>query len=162
MDNTMKHEKYYMGIAKLASDNSYDRREKVGACIVTKHNITLSGWNGTPEGFDNECQNEHIEKVFVGGGRIDPFENVVKLVTKPEVIHAEMNAISKAAREGVALDGSVLFCTLSPCIECAKMIIQSGIKEVVFLKNYRDSGGIDLLKKANIIVRKYDDSDRIS
>lgn len=160
----MKHTNYYMAVAEAAANNSHAERKKVGACLVTKNQVILSGWNGMPAGMDNTCEevDQHMFTMYacftddsactIKGS---PVREVISYKTRREVIHAEMNAISKAAREGVSTLGSTLFVTLSPCVECAKMLVASGVKEVVYKENYRDTSGIDFLKKCNVVVTQY-------
>ena len=121
----------YLRMARIWAENSYCKRRQVGALVVKDKMIISDGYNGTPSGFENVCEDENN-------------------VTKPYVLHAEANAITKMARSGNNSDGSTLYVTASPCIECAKLIIQAGIKRVVYGEKYRLSDGIDLLKRANI------------
>lgn len=122
-----KLDKVYLNIAKEISSLSYCKRSKVGAVIVKDDNIISFGYNGTPAGVDNCCEREDV--------------------TVAEVIHAEMNAILKAAKSGYSVDNSTLYLTLSPCVDCAKLILQSGIKRVLYLEAYRKTDGVDFLKK---------------
>ena len=124
-------------MAGIWSENSYCQRRKVGALIVKDKMIISDGYNGTPSGFENICEDEHG-------------------VTKPYVLHAEANAITKIARSNNNADGATLYVTDSPCIECSKLIIQAGIKRVVYAREYRLSDGIDLLKRAGIEVERMD------
>ncbi len=121
----------YMRMAKIWAENSYCQRRKVGALIVKNNMIISDGYNGTPSGFENVCEDE------------DGF-------TKPYVLHAEANAITKIARSNNNSDGATLYVTASPCIECAKLIVQAGIKRVVYAEKYRLTDGIDLLERAGI------------
>lgn len=121
----------YLRMATIWAENSYCNRRKVGAIIVKDRMIISDGYNGTPSGFENICEDDNN-------------------TTKPYVLHAEANAITKVARSNNSSDGSTLYVTASPCLECAKLIIQSGIKRVVFNELYRITDGIDLLKRANI------------
>ena len=121
----------YLRMARIWAENSYCVRRKVGALVVKDKMVISDGYNGTPSGFENVCEDENN-------------------VTKPYVLHAEANAITKLARSGNNSDGSTLYVTASPCIECAKLIIQAGIKRVVYGEKYRLSDGIDLLKRAKI------------
>ena len=121
----------YMRMANIWAENSYCERRKVGALIVKDKMIISDGYNGTPSGFENVCENE------------DGF-------TKPYVLHAEANAITKIARSNNNSNGATMDVTASPCIECAKLIIQSGIKRVVYGEKYRLTDGIDLLERAGI------------
>lgn len=123
----------YLRMAQIWSENSYCSRRKVGALVVKDKMIISDGYNGTPSGFENVCEDENN-------------------VTKPYVLHAEANAITKIARSGNNSEGSTLYVTDSPCIECSKLIIQSGIKRVVYGREYRLTDGIDLLKRAGIEV----------
>lgn len=121
----------YIRMARIWGENSYCKRRRVGALIVKEKMIISDGYNGTPSGFENVCEDE--------SGR-----------TKPYVLHAEANAITKVARSNNSSDGATLYVTCSPCIECAKLIIQSGIKRVVFSELYHNSDGIDLLSRNGI------------
>ncbi|MDY6206499.1 MAG: dCMP deaminase family protein [Prevotella sp.] len=123
----------YLRMARVWAENSYCVRRKVGALVVKDKMIISDGYNGTPSGFENVCE--------------DPND-----VTKPYVLHAEANAITKLARSSNNSDGSTLYVTASPCIECAKLIIQAGIKRVVYGERYRLEDGIELLKRAKIEV----------
>jgi len=123
----------YLRMAKIWSENSYCERRKVGALIVKDKMIISDGYNGTPSGFENICEDDTNK-------------------TKSYVLHAEANAITKIAASNNSSNGSTLYVTDSPCLECAKLIIQSGIKRVVFSKKYRLEDGINLLKRAGIIV----------
>jgi len=121
----------YLEMARIWAKNSYCKRRQVGALIVKDRMIISDGYNGTPEGFENVCEDENNQ-------------------TKPYVLHAEANAISKVAKSNNSSDGATLYITASPCLECAKLIIQSGIRRVVFCDNYRTEDGIELLKRAGI------------
>jgi dCMP deaminase len=123
----------YLRMARIWAENSYCTRRKVG-CIVVKDKMIISdGYNGTPSGFENVCEDENN-------------------VTKPYVLHAEANAITKLARSSNNSDSATLYVTASPCIECAKLIIQAGIKRVVYGENYRIKDGIELLQRAGVDV----------
>ena len=141
MDRTeekqVKLDKRYLRMAAIWAENSYCQRRKVVALIVKNKMIISDGYNGTPSGFENICEDENN-------------------VTKPYVLHAEANAITKIARSNNSSDGATLYITDSPCIECAKLIIQSGIKRVVYSKKYRLDDGLNLLRKANIEVEYID------
>lgn len=121
----------YLRMARIWAENSYCQRRKVGALVVKDKMIISDGYNGTPSGFENVCEDAYN-------------------VTKPYVLHAEANAITKLARSNNNSDGSTLYITDSPCIECAKLIIQAGIKRVVFAQKYRLVDGLELLQRANI------------
>ena len=126
-------DKRYIRMADIWAENSYCTRRQVGALIVKNQRIISDGYNGTPSGFENICEDENN-------------------VTKPYVLHAEANAITKIARSNNSSDGATLYVTASPCIECAKLIIQSGIKRVVYSEKYRLEDGLELLKRAGIEV----------
>jgi len=120
-------------MARIWAQNSYCKRRRVGAIIVKDRMIISDGYNGTPEGFENICEDENE-------------------VTKPYVLHAEANAITKVAKSNNSSDGSTLYVTTSPCMECAKLIIQSGIKRVVFADLYEKNEGLGLLARAKIEI----------
>lgn len=136
---------FYFKVASDAADLSHARRLKVGAVIVKGDSILSYGYNGTPDGFDNNCE-EEFDDGFGG----------IKLHTKPEVIHAEINAIAKAAKQGYSCQDAALFITHSPCIECAKLICQSGISVVYYSLSYRSTDGLELLTKKGIETIRYD------
>ena len=123
----------YLRMARIWAENSYCERRKVGALVVKDKMIISDGYNGTPSGFENICEDDGN-------------------VTKPYVLHAEANAITKLARSHNNSDGATLYVTASPCLECSKLIIQSGIKRVVYGEAYRLNDGIELLRRANIEV----------
>ena len=133
--------KRYIRMASIWSENSYCQRRKVGALIVKDKMIISDGYNGTPSGFENVCEDDNN-------------------VTKPYVLHAEANAITKIARSNNSSDGATMYVTASPCIECAKLIIQAGIKRVVYSEHYRLEDGIELLKRAGIEVVFVDTSEK--
>lgn len=141
-DNKKQHDLdlRYLRMAMIWSENSYCKRRQVGALIVKDKMIISDGYNGTPSGFENMCEDENG-------------------VTKPYVLHAEANAITKIARSGNNSEGSTLYVTDAPCIECSKLIIQSGIKRVVYSRQYRLDDGIKLLQRAGIEVLSVDTSD---
>lgn len=123
----------YLRMALIWAENSYCERRKVGALVVKNKMIISDGYNGTPSGFENVCEDENNR-------------------TFPYVLHAEANAITKVARSNNSSDGATLYVTASPCIECAKLIIQAGIKRVVYSEEYRLTDGIDLLKAAGVQI----------
>ena len=137
-DKQHKLDERYLRMAKIWAENSYCVRRQVGALVVKDKMIISDGYNGTPSGFENICEDENN-------------------VTKPYVLHAEANAISKVAKSGNSSEGSTLYVTASPCLECSKLIIQAGIKRVVYRDEYRLTDGIDLLKRAGIEVEKIDE-----
>lgn len=137
----------YMGTAMLHALLSKATRAQVGAVLVTRQGATLTGFNGTPTGRPNDC--EMLVKTNL------PYLFEDTLVTKPEVIHAELNCIMKAAREGISCIDSTVYVTLSPCIQCSAMLVQAGVKRVVYLDQYRDLAGIELLKDCGIIVEQH-------
>lgn len=126
-------DKRYMRMALIWSENSYCKRRQVGALLVKDKMIISDGYNGTPSGFENVCEDENN-------------------VTKPYVLHAEANAITKVARSNNSSEGATLYVTSSPCIECAKLIIQAGISRVVYADSYRLREGSELLKRAQIEI----------
>ena len=132
-DKQKKLDDRYLRMARIWAENSYCQRRQVGALVVKDKMIISDGYNGTPSGFENVCEDD------TG-------------TTKPYVLHAEANAITKLARSSNNSDGATIYITASPCIECAKLIIQAGIKRVVYGEKYRLSDGIDLLKRANIEI----------
>lgn len=127
----------YLRMARIWAENSYCQRRQVGALIVKDKSIISDGYNGTPSGFENVCEDEDFK-------------------TKPYVLHAEANAITKVAKSSNSSDGATLYVTAAPCIECAKLIIQSGIRRVVYCDPYRVSDGEDLLIRAGITVHCID------
>lgn len=127
----------YLEMARIWATNSYCKRRQVGALIVKDRMIISDGYNGTPSGFENECEDENDH-------------------TKPYVLHAEANAITKVAKSNNSSEGATLYITASPCLECAKLIIQAGIIRVVFSENYRIMDGIELLERANIEIVQID------
>lgn len=141
----------YMRIAHVVASNSYCKKSKVGAIIVKNNSIISIGYNGTPSGFDNCC--EEVRTVTEGTNEFDFYE-VDRLVTKSEVLHAETNAILKCARDTVSTEGATLYTTVSPCIECAKIIYQAGIATVYYDEEYRDLSGVEFLHKGGVDVIK--------
>lgn len=130
----------YLKMADIWAQNSYCNRRKVGALLVKDKMIISDGYNGTPSGFENECEDENNK-------------------TKSYVLHAEANAITKVAKSGNSSLGATLYVTSSPCLECSKLIIQAGISRVVFTENYRLEDGINLLKRAKIEVEQIEPGD---
>ena len=131
-----KFDHNYLEMAAIWAQNSYCKRRKVGALLVKDRMIISDGYNGTPSGFENICEEDGV--------------------TKPYVLHAEANAITKVAKSGNSSEGATLYVTASPCLECSKLIIQSGIKRVVYRDEYRLTDGIDLLRRAGIEVERVD------
>jgi dCMP deaminase len=132
-DKQLKLDMRYLKMARVWAENSYCVRRQVGALVVKDKMIISDGYNGTPSGFENVCEDKNN-------------------VTKPYVLHAEANAITKLARSSNNSDGATIYITASPCIECAKLIIQAGIRRVVYGEQYRLTDGIDLLRRAGIEV----------
>ena len=130
-----KFDRRYLEMATVWARNSYCKRRQVGAILVKDRMIISDGYNGTPSGFENQCEDANG-------------------VTKPYVLHAEANAITKVAKSGNNSAGATLYITDSPCMECAKLIIQSGIRRVVYGDEYRLTDGIDLLRRAGVDVEK--------
>ncbi|MDO4823007.1 MAG: dCMP deaminase family protein [Bacteroidales bacterium] len=127
-----KLDERYLRMARIWAENSYCQRRQVGALVVKDNRIISDGYNGTPSGFENVCEENNV--------------------TKPYVLHAEANAITKLARSHNSSDGATMYITASPCIECAKLIIQSGVKRVIYGEKYRLDEGINLLERAGIEV----------
>lgn len=125
----------YLKMAMIWAQNSYCKRRQVGALLVKEKMIISDGYNGTPSGFENICEDADDR-------------------TKPYVLHAEANAITKVAKSGNSSEGATMYVTSSPCLECSKLIIQAGIKRVVFTESYRLDDGINLLKRAGIEVKQ--------
>ncbi len=142
----MQHDKQhqldlrYLRMARIWSENSYCKRLQVGAIVVKNQMIISDGFNGTPSGFENVCEDNDV--------------------TKPYVLHAEANAITKLARSHNSSDGATLYVTASPCLECSKLIIQSGIRRVIYSDQYRLQDGIDLLRRAGIEVVQMNDREK--
>ena len=131
MDKQILLDRRYLRMAAIWAENSYCERRKVGAILVRDQMIISDGYNGTPAGFENVCEDDNGS-------------------TKPYVLHAEANAITKVARSNNSSEGSTLYVTASPCLECAKLIIQAGVRRVVFNDLYRLTDGIDLLRRAGV------------
>ncbi|HKL96223.1 MAG TPA: dCMP deaminase family protein [Paludibacteraceae bacterium] len=138
MEKQLLLDRRYMRMARIWAENSYCKRRQVGALLVKDQMIISDGFNGTPSGFENNCEDENN-------------------MSKPYVLHAEANAITKVARSSNSSQGATLYVTASPCIECAKLIIQSGIKRVVYGEDYRIMDGLNLLKRAGIEVLLIED-----
>ena len=136
-DKQTKFDRSYLEMAAVWAKNSYCTRRQVGAILVKDRMIISDGYNGTPSGFENVCEDENG-------------------VTKPYVLHAEANAITKVAKSSNSSLGATLYVTASPCMECAKLIIQAGISRVVYLEEYRITDGVDLLRRAGIQVEKFE------
>ena len=132
----------YLRMARIWAENSYCKRRQVGALVVKEKMIISDGYNGTPSGFENVCEENDV--------------------TKPYVLHAEANAITKLARSSNNSEGSTLYVTASPCIECATLIIQAGIKRVVYAEKYRLNDGIQLLERAGIKVEYLNPDENIT
>lgn len=132
-----KFDHSYLEMAAIWAHNSYCKRRQVGALLVKDKMIISDGYNGTPSGFENVCEDSSG-------------------ATKPYVLHAEANAITKVAKSGNSSQGATLYVTASPCVECAKLIIQAGIKRVVYKDEYRLTDGIDLLRRAGIETERVD------
>jgi dCMP deaminase len=164
---------YFMGIADLTSKLSYAKRLHVGAVIVKGNQIIGTGYNGMPTGWENNCEYKDFMRSDAGGW-LDPVEIEERwpfqeedldpdlgyakrfaLKTKPEVLHAESNAIAKVSRSTESSEGATLFCTHAPCIDCAKLIYQAGISTVYYRDQYRDDSGLKFLSQGNVNVHQY-------
>jgi dCMP deaminase len=135
LEKQLKLDERYLRMAMIWSENSYCERRQVGALLVKDKMIISDGYNGTPSGFENVCED-------------------VNNKTKPYVLHAEANAITKVAKSNNSSEGATLYVTSSPCLECSKLIIQAGIKRVVFSEAYHMNDGVELLERARIVVVK--------
>ncbi len=134
MDNKQRQfDKSYLDMAEIWAKNSYCKRRQVGALMVKDRMIISDGYNGTPVGFENVCEDENGK-------------------TKPYVLHAEANAITKVAKSGNSSSGATMYVTTAPCLECSKLIIQAGIKRLVYRDHYRVTDGIDLLNRAGVEI----------
>ena len=139
---------YYMKVAELTSTLSYAKRLQVGSVIVKGNKILATGYNGMPSGWDNECETVEV---------VELDEKFVKrLVTKQEVLHSETNAIAKVSASTESSEGATMFCTHAPCINCAKLIYQSGINNLYYRDTYRDTSGIEFLESSGVLVTKYE------
>jgi dCMP deaminase len=170
---------YYMDVAERTGKLSYAIRRQVGAVIVKDNRILSYGYNGMPTGWDNQCEYKDYMSSDAGGwlnpdeieerwplqgwremvaesGEVYGYNARYRLVTKDEVLHAESNAIAKVSGSTESSEDATLFVTTAPCIHCAKMIFQSGIKSVYYRDSYRDSAGIDFLTKGGVNVIHYD------
>jgi dCMP deaminase len=165
MNKQERLDKRYLRMARIWAENSYAVRRQVGCLIVKDKAIISDGYNGTPSGFENICENVECSSQWIHGcvktaTSIEEVKSVEhckdctrsKLVTKPYVLHAEANAISKLARSSNNSDGATLYVTDEPCLECSKMIIQAGIRRVVFWRDYHTHAGTELLNRAGIEV----------
>lgn len=137
-----RYDETMLATAKLFGELSYSEKKKVGAVIAKDGRILATGYNGTVSGFDNTCET------------YDFLED--KLVTSPYVIHAEQNALMFCAKNGIPTDGTTMYITLSPCATCAKLLVQAGIKRVIFLEYYKDLGGLDFLRLAGVDLLYWD------
>jgi dCMP deaminase len=138
---------YYMKVAQLTSTLSYAKRLQVGSVIVKGNKILATGYNGMPSGWDNTCETTEI---------VELDEKFMKqLVTKQEVLHSETNAIAKVSASTESSEGATMFCTHAPCINCAKLIYQSGINSLYYRDTYRDTAGITFLESSGVSVIKY-------
>lgn len=135
---TTKYDKSYLKMAEVWATNSYAKRKQVGCLIVKDRTIIADGYNGTPKGFDNACEDQEGETFWF-------------------VIHAEANAITKLAKTNQSGEGATIYTTLSPCKECSKLILQTGITRVVYKVEHSDKDGLNLLKQAGVLVEMYDD-----
>jgi dCMP deaminase len=139
----------HLDVAQRYSQLSKARRLKVGAVVVKNDRIISIGYNGTPPGWDNNCEDE-FDFLYDGDGKV--VDRLLK--TKPEVLHAEENAIGKLARSHESGDGATMFLTHAPCAQCAKLILVSGIRQVFYRDTYRDDSGVQFLVKGGIDVQQ--------
>lgn len=153
---------YYMKIADITANLSYATRLKVGAVIVKNNQIIGTGYNGTPAGWDNNCEDVHHtydeRETFADKAAWTYNENnkqYSRLKTKPEVLHAEMNSLMKVTKSTESSEGATMFCTHAPCIDCAKAIYQSGIKTLFYKEEYRSDEGLKFLSRGEVDVHRY-------
>ncbi|SVC84014.1 uncharacterized protein METZ01_LOCUS336868, partial [marine metagenome] len=139
----------YLKMANTWAQLSKALRKKVGCLIVKDGAIISDGYNGTPSGFNNDCEIKVPSPQMIVDDEGQLVEGTYRLETKPEVLHAESNAITKLAKSTQSSDGATMYITISPCVDCAKLIIQSGIKRVVYETFYQNTNGINLLNEAN-------------
>jgi len=144
---------YFMKVAELTATLSYAKRLQVGAVIVKGNQTIGTGYNGMPTGWENNCEYEVPEKVSYVTRSVEP----ARIATKPEVLHAESNALMKVARSTESSLGATLFCTHAPCMDCAKLIYQAGIETVYYKETYRSEDGLNFLIKSGINVHRYSD-----
>jgi dCMP deaminase len=149
-----------MDIAERVSQMSHAVRLKVGSVLVKNGNIISFGWNGTPSGWDNTCEDEIVtyDENDLGFGQwsLDlKTKQYRALKTRPEVIHSESNCLMKVARSTESSEGATMFCTHAPCIDCAKLIYQSGINTLYYRNTYRSQEGLEFLKKSGVNVHRY-------
>lgn len=152
----------YMQMAYQIAKLSYAKRKRVGCIIVKDNQVISTGYNGTPHGFKNDCEeiqtreveNDNHKKVLEEKGYNCQDGCCSKEVTKRVVLHAESNALAKVSKSTLSSDGADMYITMSPCFDCAKLIIQSGIKKVFYSESYRDTSGIDILEEAGIEVKE--------
>ena len=149
MPEQVKLDQYYMSLALRVAELSHGVRAKVGSCLVTDSDITVLGTNGKPKPLGNQL--EELKPVGLENGCV---VKGLHLVTSESVIHAELNTILKCAKEGVSVKGATVYTTLSPCVSCSSMLASCGIERLVYLQEYRDTKGIDILKECGIVVDK--------
>ena len=164
MPNQSKLDQYYMSLALRVAELSHGVRAKVGSCLVTESDVTVLGTNGMPQDLGNELEYEGFGAVDVDKMGLDcksySLNHIaievpsVRLISKPTVIHAELNAVLKCAKEGISVKGATIYTTLSCCAQCASMLASCGVKRVVYLEEYRDTKGIEVLRQCGIIVEK--------
>lgn len=143
-----KRDQYWMDVAQLTAKQSHGIRAKVGSVLVTENGASVVGCNGLPKQLGNDLE----YRVCDPAGECEDSDGKYKLVTKSNVIHAELCCVLKCAREGISTVGSTIYVTLSPCSACATMLVAAGVKRVVYLNEYRDTQGLYLLKQCGVIV----------
>lgn len=139
-----KYHSLYWDIVDSAANQSVAKRHKVGAVVVTATGMISPGWNGMPPGLPNSCEDTYVQCSEHPDGK--------RLKTNPEVIHAEQNALDKMARQGLAVEGSILFLTRAPCMECAKKLHNLGLKAIIYAESHDDMSGVELLKKVGVPI----------
>ena len=145
-----RYDRLYLDIAKRVGQMSHAKRAQVGAVIIQNDRIVSMGWNGMPAGWDNNCEEPQNDDVLFQGHY---YEDPREYVTKKEVLHAESNAIAKLAKSHESGLGATMYCTVSPCLDCAKLIHQSGIAKVVYEIEYRNTDGIQFLRECGVHVQ---------
>ena len=157
MPSQNKLDQYYMSLALRVAELSHGVRAKVGSCLVTENDVSILSCNGLPTALGNDLEyKEYNQDNLYLNNKFTFLDDCgdYRIVTKEEVIHAELNAVLKCAKEGVSVKGATIYTTLSCCAQCASMLATCGVKRVVYLEEYRDTSGIDILNECGIVVDK--------
>lgn len=147
-----KRDRYWMDVAQLTAKQSHGIRAKVGAVLVTENGASVVGCNGLPKQLGNDLE----YRLYDPTGEYEDSDGRYNLVSKPYVLHGETNCVLKCAKEGISTVGSTVYVTLSPCTSCATMLVAAGVKRVVYLNEYRDTTGLQLLMQCGVIVERLD------